>query len=259
MHFLVIVVGEEPEEQLEPFQENNFGTCREEYLEFHDEEDSLREHYQTGIFDYPDAKDPDRGKPLREVFPTFEDYADEYHGPRDEKTGRYGEWFNPNSQYDWYQLGGRFTGHLILKPGRPGLLGSPGPRTAPAGPGRADQARKGDIDFAAMSRERYARFLTAWSELKRTGKTHDPDAKRSHGIPETVSTRKRLVAFARNRSMRNAPSATAMVVGGEWFGPWWATAGFTEEGAARWDGGCRTLLAALRDETLLTVIDCHMV
>src|SRR5207302_236175 len=119
MHLLVMVIGEAPEEQLEPFQENNFGTCAEEYLEFHDVEDESREHYRTGVFDYPGAKanDPERhGKPLREVFPTFEDYMEEFHGPRDEKTGRYGEWFNPNSQYDWYQLGGRFTGHLVLRP-----------------------------------------------------------------------------------------------------------------------------------------------
>ena len=129
---------------------------------------------------------------------------DEFHGPRDKKTGRYGEWFNPNSQYDWYQLGGRFTGHLVLKPGRKGLLGSPGVCTAPAGPGRADQARKGDIDFAAMSRERFARFLEAWSELKRTGKTLDRHAKWDHGIPETVTTREESRRIRRG----SVPSAT---------------------------------------------------
>jgi hypothetical protein len=260
MHFLTMVIGEEPEEQLEPFQENNLGTCPEQYLEFHDVEEESREHYRMGVFDYPGAKanDPQaNGKPLREVFPTFEDYMEEFHGPRDEETGRYGEWINPKSRYDWYQLGGRFTGHLILKPGRKGLLGSLGVRTTPAGRGRADQARKGDIDFAAMSRERYASYLAAWSELKRTGKTLDRHAKWNYHIPETVTTRKHLVAYARNRSIRNAPAA--MVVDGEWFGPWWVTEGMTEEGAARWDGGCGTLLASLREETLLTVIDCHVV
>jgi hypothetical protein len=93
-------------------------------------------------------------------------------------------------------LGGRFTGHLILKPGRTGLLGSPPPGIAPAGPGRADQARKGDIDFAAMSRERFARFLKAWSELVRTGKTLDREAKWNHDIPETVTIRKQLITYA---------------------------------------------------------------
>ena len=202
-------------------------------------EDESREHYLTGVFDSPGTKanDPERlGKPLREVFPTFEDYMDEFHGPRDEKTGRYGEWFNPNSQYDWYQLGGRFTGHLILKPGRSGLLGSPGVCTAPAGPGRADQARKGDIDFAAMSRERYASFLAAWSELERTGKTLDRHAKWNHDIPETVTTRKHLVAYARKRS---APQRTCGIRGGRRVvRAVVGDGGHDRRGAARWDGRC---------------------
>jgi hypothetical protein len=260
MHLLVIVIGEDPDEQLEPFQENNFDTCREEYLEFHDQEDAFRERYRTGILDYPgaEAHDPEAyGKPFREVFPTFEDFMDAFYGPRDEKTGRYGEWFNPNAQYDWYQLGGRFTGHLVLKPGRKGLLGSPGVCTAPAGPGRADQARKGDIDFAAMSRESYASFLEAWAELERDGKTSDRHAKWRHDIPETVTTRERLVDYARQRSAHNAP--TAFVMEGEWSGPWWLKDGVTEEAAARWDARFAALLASLPDDTLLTVIDCHVV
>jgi hypothetical protein len=256
MHFLVIVIGEDPGEQLAPFNEN---TCREEYLEFYDREDSSREHYQTGVFDYPDANadDADRGKPLREVFPTFEDYMEDFYGERDERTGRYGQWFNPNAQYDWYQFGGRFTGHLVLKPGREGLIGSPGICTAPAGPGRADQAKKGDIDFAAMSREWYASFLADWAKLERSGETSDRLAKLRHDIPETVTTREQLLEYARNRSVHPAP--TALVVGGDWSGPWWLKDGVTEEAAARWDARYAALLASLPDDTLLTVIDCHMV
>jgi hypothetical protein len=259
MHFLVIVIGEEPEEQLAPFQENNFETCRGEFLEFHDEEDAFRERYLTAVFDYPGtiANDTEHGKPLREVFPTFDDYMEELYGPRDEKTGRYGEWFNPNSQYDWYQLGGRFTGHLVLKPGREGLIGSPGICTAAAGRGRADQAEKGDIDFTAMSRERYARILDAWSELERSGQTGHRHAKWRCDIPETVTSREQLLEFARKRSVHNAP--TAFVVNGEWAGPWWLKDGVTEQAAAEWDARYAALLASLTDETILTVIDCHVV
>ena len=257
MHFLVMTIGEDPEEQLEPFRENNFGTCREEYLEFHDVEDEFRERYRTGVFDYPGANDPGQRKPLREAFPSFEEFMEEFHGPRDEKTGRYGEWLNPNAQYDWYQPGGRFTGHLALKPGRKGLLGSPGVCTAPAGPGRADQARKGDVNFAAMSREWYASYLEAWSKLERTGKTSDRWAKWSYDIPETVNSREQLLHYARRRSAHTAPAA--VVVEGEWSGPWWVTEGMAEEAAERWDARYAALLESLPDDTLLTVIDCHVV
>src|SRR5262245_14538665 len=186
---------------------------------------------------------------------------EEFYGPRDEKTGRYGEWFNPNSQYDWYQLGGRFTGRLILKPGRQGLLGSPGLCTAPAGAGRAgagraDQAVKGDIDFAAMSLESYASFLAAWSELKQRGEISDGGAKWSYDIPEAVTTREQLLDYARKRSVHNAPAAIG--VDGEWSGPWWVTEGLTEEAAERWDARYAALLESLPDDALLTVIDCHV-
>jgi hypothetical protein len=93
MHLLVIVVGGDVDEQLEPFQENNFDTCPEEYLQFHDEEDDYRGRYLTGVFDCPWAKakyQKHRGKPIREVFPTFDDFMEEVYGPRDERTGRYG-------------------------------------------------------------------------------------------------------------------------------------------------------------------------
>ena len=35
MHFSIIVAGDNWEEQLAPFQENNMGDCPEEYLEFY--------------------------------------------------------------------------------------------------------------------------------------------------------------------------------------------------------------------------------
>lgn len=62
--------------------------------------------------------------------------------------------YNPLSRWDWYQLGGRWTGYFDLRPGATGKAGEPGLMTSPAR-GRVDQARKCDIDFGAM-RERHA-------------------------------------------------------------------------------------------------------
>lgn len=159
------------------------------------------------------------------------------------------------SKYDWYVYGGRFSGHLVLKPRREE---SPAPRPSPwpRQPGRVDEARKGDIDFEAMSRVSYEEFLSAWDKLEAAGRTSDPAAKWCYDIPESVTTRERLADYARGRSAHLAP--TVVVVGGEWFGPWWMAEDFTEEGIARWDAWYAALLASLPDETLLTVIDCHV-
>jgi hypothetical protein len=57
---------------------------------------------------------------------------------------------NPNKQWDWYVVGGRWTGMLKLKPGAKGNLGRPGTFGNQAEIGAADQARKGDIDWDGM-------------------------------------------------------------------------------------------------------------
>lgn len=63
---------------------------------------------------------------------------------------------NPNSKWDWYKLGGRWHGFWTLKPGvlrgytTGAKLGEPSWGEQPAGPGKADSARKRDIAFKAM-------------------------------------------------------------------------------------------------------------
>ena len=47
-HFTVLVIGDNVEEQLAPYQENNMGDCPEEYMEFNDREQECRKEYETG-------------------------------------------------------------------------------------------------------------------------------------------------------------------------------------------------------------------
>jgi hypothetical protein len=252
-----MVIGDDPVGQLEPRQRKNPDTCPEAFLGFCDVEDEYRERYLSGVVDASSVKanDPDRGRLLLEVFPTFEDYMDEVFGPRDEWTGRYGWRISGHAHYDWYQFGGRFSGHLILKPGRLALLGCSEVFKPPHGAGRADQARRGDIDFAAMSAEDYAHYLGAWSNLETQGKTGDRGEKSFYDIPDTITTREKLVDYARKRSAHVAPAA--IVIDGQWSGPWWLIEHLTEESAAKWDARYSALLESLSDDTLLTVVDCH--
>jgi hypothetical protein len=46
-HFPVLVVGQDVEQQLAPFQENNMGDCPREYMEFTDHEDDYRHDYDN--------------------------------------------------------------------------------------------------------------------------------------------------------------------------------------------------------------------
>lgn len=145
-HFAVLVIGKNPEQQLSPFQENNMDDCPKEYLKFEDEEDEYLKKYKTesrkmvvmpsGELVSPfDDRFKVKGKDsfsndtvvppelkqknfrFTKLYKTFEIFMDEYAGfdKRDEKTNRFGYWSNPNSKWDWHQLGGRWTGYFKLQ------------------------------------------------------------------------------------------------------------------------------------------------
>ncbi len=96
-HYTVLVVGENPEDQLAPFRE-------------------------------PDGEEEE--KELERQYSKVQ------------------------AKWDWYELGGRWTGYFKLKEGRSGEVGSPGLMTKEAKDGYADSALKKDIDFEAMRKEK---------------------------------------------------------------------------------------------------------
>lgn len=117
---------------------------------------------------------------------TFAEWCDDYHGwssvKHGEKPGeehKHGyvqldekgevakciDHTNPNSRWDWYQVGGRWTGYFPLKDGATGKVGEPGLGDVPPDPGTADQVRLGDVDFESArakaekeGRERFAKW-----------------------------------------------------------------------------------------------------
>lgn len=124
-------------ELLIPYKEHD-GDCPEEYLEFEDIEDESIKEYNTGsteVVMLPDGRllsvyDREFGasrqapKELKRtnalfklIYKTFEEFMRDWCGynERDEKTGRYGSWVNPNAKWDWYQIGGRWFGQLKVK------------------------------------------------------------------------------------------------------------------------------------------------
>lgn len=158
------------------------GDCPEEFLEFHDEEESHRKQYENETVQkvvMPDGRLlnewdeefrvkgtfgiggdthslPEGMKtikvPFTELYATFEDFMSEWCGfkERDEKMGKYGYWENPKRKWDWYQLGGRWTGFFKLKSpnmeknlGEPGVFGNEPKHDS-------DQAYKLQIDFKGM-------------------------------------------------------------------------------------------------------------
>jgi hypothetical protein len=123
-----------------------------QYIEFHDEEDKYLKEYKTKTSEmirlasgeqlccYDDSfKNPKHRDTLLDIterterwvypkdskkikvrhtkrFATFEEFMKGWHGSdnRDKVKNRYGYWQNPNKKWDWWTIGGRWTGHLKL-------------------------------------------------------------------------------------------------------------------------------------------------
>lgn len=126
MHYTLLVTGDNPDEQLEPYQENNMGNCGPDYLEFiiQDEEDL----YNTSLAVYRDGNwyttyttTPDT-KTWKEVC-SYDEYMKRLGYEYNEEEEAWGYWGNPNAKWDWYQMGGRWYGYFQLLDGKSGILG----------------------------------------------------------------------------------------------------------------------------------------
>lgn len=163
MHFKVAVFSRKDQsfaDLLAPFQENT-GYCPEEFLEFEDMTDIIISEYV------------EEGSDIRERYSSIEEFAYQDYGCRkDDKTGRFGFYQNPNGKWDWYQLGGRWPGELILKKGTEGIS-APGSKKFDKsayfpfkGHKRVDSALIKDIDWEKIKEAKVENANKAWDEIQ---------------------------------------------------------------------------------------------
>lgn len=269
MHFTVLVVGDNLEKALAPFQQNNMGDCPQEYLEF------------TPI----NLKD--------------EGYADNEAAMADgykEHEGKVGYWENPNSEWDWWVLGGRWQGIIRLKEGATtGEKGRPGLMTAPDKDSlNADSALVKDIDFEGMYNEAMGKAGTIYDSamgifgelpvhksfgtiLEETKQSHAEGTERSvirNTARDLYQKQPRLVALATAReadphldisaddfliskdeyiaqAAQNRFSTYAVLKDGEWT----SKDSMDEDEYRKF---FKEMLEGLSEDTRLSIVDCHI-
>lgn len=203
---------------------------------------------------------------------------------------------NPNKKWDWYALGGRWTGYFPLKPlirPEPGRIGKPGLMTEPAKHGYVDQAEKSQIDFARMrdeaeqkARARYRKFFAllgehpvpkTWAAVRAEYKDNIDGAREAyHAQPgikaiqeddelrwaddpgaEFGCTEDEHAAKARDRAL----ATFAVVKDGQWYEKgrmgWWGCVS-DEQDQSIWNREVAKLLDSVSGDTLLSVYDCHI-
>lgn len=291
-HFTVLTVhkdGEDPEELLAPFQENNMGDCPEEYMEFEleftkeqAEEERLRkikeieEKLAKGEFKKPeDISEYDKGKPGDQIYGTdlylkrklkeykamtAEEFIKDCHGYEwDEDHQGFGYMHNPNSKWDWYQMGGRWTGYFKPKKGaKSGVLGDRGAfGTPPEDPSYVDQIRFDEIDFEGMAEDELVRAKKLWKEYKAKVKSGDKNVGFLYGI-EKGMTRK---AYIEKRMANGGWQPFAFIdKDGEWHEVgsmgWWGIV--SDEDRAGHENNFAEFVKTLEPDDILTIWDCHI-
>lgn len=316
-HFTVLVIGKDIDAQLAPYAEqgfdkkygvfeNNEPEYRKEYetetMEAVDVNGQLYSIYDNQFSDYSKSFSNDRKYPanailktlpIKEVYPTFEEYLSGWHGMSepDEATGQYGYWSNPNAQWDWYVIGGRWTGYFKPKLGASGSLGESGTFDNQPLSGWVDQINYGDVDFDGMkaheAKEAHTlydkiegilkgREIPSWSKIR---ESHPDDIQAArdeyHNHPvmqdfksadfhyfgdmeeEFGGGRDAYVARCINRTA----VPYAVLKDGKWYQKgimgWFGTSSdnMTQD---EWNDEFWKLLDSLDDDTLLTLVDCHI-
>lgn len=315
-HFTVLVIGNDIDSQLAPYAENDVD---EQYSVFDNKEEEFRKEYEKDTIDvvevdghlyslyddrfhdgsklYNDKKYPVNAVfkkvTMKEFYTDFEEFLSDYHGLKspDEKTGLYGYWSNPNAKWDWYTIGGRWSGYFKIKSGSAGSLGQPGVFDNKPEEVWVDQLSYGDIDFDGMksqysrkANERYDQFeaivqgrdIPSWTricekhvdnieaaryEYNNNPVIKDLDESKFHYFSIDLEYEYGLGRESYVKKCTNRTAVPyAVLKDGKWYQKGemgWFGMSNDDMLQDEWNDEFWKLLATLDDDTLLTLVDCH--
>lgn len=305
-HFSVMVIGQNVAAQLQPYHEFECTGTNDEFVQDIDVTAEIKERMTgdgaetlddaLGFYGLEDKIVDDESK----VEKVGDECAHKYGFAivKDGQLVRAVTRTNPNKTWDWWVVGGRWSGFLKLKPGSTGELGERGlmGSCANAGAGRADVALKGSIDIAGMRDEAGTEAAATWDKAAaakvaagldenttweswdavRAKHPGDIEAARTeyHAQPAKAAISKVFDSFFFNadallvgreayiEQARNAAlSPYALVKDGQWFAKGrmgWW--GMSDDKLTQddWNRKVCELLNSLPDETQITIVDCHI-
>lgn len=286
-HFSVFVIGDNVERQLAPYHEFECTGVNDEFVK---DEDGTAEAQEKGLdwFSLSDLAVTDEAD-----LDLNGEHA--YGWALVDTEGRVLKAVrrtNPEARWDWYQIGGRWSDFLKLKPGAVGERGSRSWTNAdePEAPGYADSALVRDVDFDGMRvgaateaaerwdaahKARDGKDWLTWEYVRDTLHPGDIDAARKtyHEQPALTQFRKNFdeswdcdrFLTPRDEFVRRARDGAvvpfAVVMDGKWYergsmGWWGIVTG--EQDRDEWNRKIAELLDGLAPDTRITVVDCHI-
>lgn len=301
-HFTVMVIGNDYEAQLAPYHEFECTGHVDEYVqdvditdEFLQEMDRASENadegespldYALGYYGYDNRVVSDESEVDRE-----DTHKYGFVVVKDGNVVKVVRRTNPNAKWDWYTVGGRWTGFLKLKAGAKGELGRPGVFGNRAEPGTADQVLKGDVDWEGMRQEAADSAADQWDRVRKavpmlweswdTIRARYPDdISAARDAYHNQEGRKLLwqckdddgirwsedgVLVPRETFVKNARDSAivpfAVLKDGNWMERGqmgWFGCVSNEGDRDEWNARVSQMIDELPDDTLITMVDCHI-
>lgn len=171
-----------------------------------------------------------------------------------EKDGDFGHWSNPNAQWDWYCVGGRWAGFFQTKKGSEGIRGDNGVLNQHYSENGVDIIKVKDIDWNAMDE----------IEKKNRSEYYDKEMKKSEANRFIFeSNRKEMLKMTKDEFV-NQPihhETFAVLHEGEWYqkgNMGWFGLVTDEKGIETWKNEWKKLVQSLDPEDEVTLVDCHI-
>ena len=261
-HFSVLVIGNDVERILEPYDENIEVTPyigRPAYIVERD----FRRHQATCFKKQLDGETLDAFDEFTlSLNKVAADWWKEWSGESLDIEGNALTTDNPNAKWDWYSIGGRWMGALILKGGAEGKLGEPGVFGDPP-LHDADITTIGDVDWVAMNKLAKEHSAKEWDTLFKPYDNHEFCLYNKDYVEKQKTVHLEIYGTKEEYVRRRGFWTTyALVTEDEWIAP--GEMGLfglsTDETTDReaYDNKFVSYLKSLPKDTPITVVDCHI-
>ena len=213
--------------------------------------------------------------PHKEKYPEFNTFMEEWHGYKfDEEQGKYGYWENPNAKWDWWEVGGRWMGSLLIKEGKDGFTGKPGvfgnsvPNT-PNGYVWVDSCKVSDVEWEKMAQIKRFELLKnegedgdLWDIL--TDKADIPERKRlDYTFYKGTYFEEKYGSKENYLTVETAFSTYAVITpDGKWHSPgdmgWFGMSSESNEDAVAFSNDFQKNFIEPNKDKTITIVDCHI-
>lgn len=206
---------------------------------------------------------------------------------------------NPNAKWDWYMVGGRWTGYFKLKENGIGEMGEKSWASSPTENGYVDKLYKKDIDIIGMEKEAIEKAEKEWDYIHEAIKSYEKPNKWKYYLDSInddypmdqaridYKNQDAIKAFREVTNKNDSPVSPftmindfllskedyvtiaknsiitpfAFVKDSTWYEKgkmgWWSIVQDEKE-QTDWNTKFMKMFKELPDDTLITIVDCHI-